>query len=243
MQNKLINSLPVEYKQDILVRMTYNSTAIEGNTVSLAETASILIERVIPKRVTVREFYEVENHRQTLEYVFECVEQDLDISEKIIRDIHALLMENIIGDAGGFKKQPNVILGSMVELAKPWEVPMLIRDWTENLKFRLNASNCDEELIEVIADQHIKFERIHPFSDGNGRTGRMLMLYSALKSNVMPIIIQMNQRSDYMQCLRNEDAGAFKKMIMGLLEQEKERFKGFEYKNSVKIEGKTKGIR
>ena len=92
-------------------------------------------------------------------------------------------------DNGEFKKIQNIILGSVIETTKPYLVPTVIEDWCQNLKYRLNNAKTNEEKIEAILDQHIKFEKIHPFGDGNGRTGRLLIIHSCLKENLAPILI------------------------------------------------------
>ena len=84
--------------------------------------------------------------------------------------------------------------GASLETSKPYQVSTLVQEWCDNYNFRMENAKTSEERIEVIIDQHIKFEKIHPFSDGNGRTGRMLMIDSCIKENIPPIIIPKEEK-------------------------------------------------
>ena len=157
-------------------------------------------------------------------------------------------MENLREDNGEFKKIQNIILGSVIETTKPYLVPTVIEDWCQNLKYRLNNAKTNEEKIEAILDQHIKFEKIHPFGDGNGRTGRLLIIHSCLKENLAPIVIPKEEKGKYINFLTSENLKEFVKWGIELEKKEKERIELFYNKEkenlwSKKIEkDKSKGF-
>ena len=139
-------------------------------------------------------------------------------------------MENLREDNGEFKKIQNIILGSVIETTKPYLVPTVIEDWCHNLEYRLNNAKTDEEKIEAILDRHIKFEKIHPFGDGNGRTGRLLIIHSCLKENLAPILIPKEEKGKYINFLTSENIKEFVKWGIELENKEKERIELFHNK-------------
>ena len=192
--NNIVEKMTNEYIDDLLVRAAHHSTAIEGNTLTLGDTISILIHNYIPKGMTEREYYEVKNYKKAFELLLKA---DRVISTGLIKNYHRYIMENLREDNGEFKKIQNIILGSIIETTKPYLVPTVIEDWCQNLEYRLNNAKTDEEKIEAILDQHIKFEKIHPFGDGNGRTGRLLINLELMKEGYPPIDIKFTDRLKY----------------------------------------------
>lgn len=217
---KFIDKITEEYKADILVRITHNSTAIEGNTLTLAETTSILLHNYIPRDMNEREYYEVKNYKKAFNYLLET---DKELTVDIIKKYNKYIMENLREDNGEFKKIQNIILGSDFETTKPYLVPTVIEDWCQNLKYRLDNAKTKEDKVEAILEQHIKFEKIHPFGDGNGRTGRLLIIHSCLKEGLEPIIIPKEEKGKYIHILATEDIKTFKKWGLELQAKEKER--------------------
>lgn len=198
------NKMTGEYLDDLLVRMAHHSTAIEGNTLSQADTASILLYQTIPARTSEREFYEVKNYRKTMEYLLNDTSTD-GIFMKTIKEYHELIMQNIIKDNGEFKKGENRIVGASFTTARSYEVPSLLQAWCDTLNSKLETASSADTKIEIIMSSHIDFERIHPFSDGNGRTGRMLLIDSCIRQNIAPIIIPKEEKQLYINLLdKNE---------------------------------------
>lgn len=245
MNNSIIDKMTNEYINDLLVRAAHHSTAIEGNTLTLGDTISILIHNYIPKGMSEREYYEVKNYKKAFEFL---LKSDKIISTNLIKDYHKYIMENLREDNGEFKKIQNIILGSVIETTKPYLVPTVIEDWCQNLKYRLNNAKTNEEKIEAILDQHIKFEKIHPFGDGNGRTGRLLIIHSCLKENLAPIVIPKEEKGKYIIFLTSENLKEFVKWGVILEKKEKERLELFYNKEkenlwSKKVEkDKSKGF-
>ena len=217
-------NLPFEYMEDILVRMAHHSTAIEGNTLTQAETVSILIYNFIPRDMSEREYYEVKNYRKAFNALLEA---DKKITTQLIKKYNKIIMENLHELNGKFKTTQNIILGAEFETTKPYLVPFEIENWCNNLSYRLENAKTNEEKVETIMEQHIKFEKIHPFNDGNGRTGRLLIVHSCLKEGLEPIIIPKEEKGRYINLLSSENVKELTKWGLELQEKEKERVKKF----------------
>lgn len=212
-----------DYLNDILIRMAYHSSAIEGNTITLAEVANIFLERSLPQRKTVREFYEIENHKQAFEYLFDNISNNKELNIDLILDIHKYLVDRLQHDAGSFKSNQNAIVGAEFQTASPSETPYLVRQWIDNTNYRLNNAKSEKEILEILADTHIQFERIHPFSDGNGRCGRLILLYLGIKFLNSPLIISKENRAEYMEYLAEQNIEGLAKLLENSLEFERKR--------------------
>ena len=219
--------LSFEYMEDMLVRMAHHSTAIEGNTLTQAETISILIYSFIPRDMSEREYYEVKNYRKAFNTLLNA---DKEITTDLIKKYNKDIMENLHDLNGKFKTTQNLILGAEFEPTKPYLVPFEIEDWCTNLSYRLEKAKTKEEKVEIIMDQHIKFEKIHPFNDGNGRTGRLLIIHSCLKEDLEPIIIPKEEKGKYINLLSSENVKELTKWGLELQEKENERIKKFSNK-------------
>jgi len=222
-----MEKLPFEYMEDILVRIAHHSTAIEGNTLTQAETISILIHNFIPRDMSEREYYEVKNYRKAFNTLLEA---DRKITTELIKKYNKDIMENLHDLNGKFKTTQNLILGAEFEPTKPYLVPFEIEDWCNNLSYRLENAKTNEEKVEIIMDQHIKFEKIHPFNDGNGRTGRLLIIHSCLKEDLEPIIIPKEEKGKYINLLASENLKELTKWALQLQEKERDRIEKFSNK-------------
>ena len=208
------------YLKDLLVRMAHHSTAIEGNTLTQEEVISILIYNYIPEEMNKREYYEVKNFKKAFEYIDESLQNNKNISIEFIKKLHSIIMDNILDNAGEFKKTENIIVGANFVPTKPYLVQIELKEMLDNLEFRLINSKCIEEKIEAIISEHIKFEKIHPCSDGNGRRGRLLMMYACLREEIVPFVIKKKKKNKYINLLAQEDISQFKKWILELVKFE-----------------------
>lgn len=222
-----MEKLPFEYMEDMLVRMAHHSTAIEGNTLTQAETISILIHNFIPRDMSEREYYEVKNYRKAFNTLLEA---DRKITTELIKKYNKDIVENLHDLNGKFKTTQNLILGAEFEPTKPYLVPFEIEDWCNNLSYRLDNAKTNEEKVEIIMDQHIKFEKIHPFNDGNGRTGRLLIIHGCLKEDLEPIIIPKEEKGKYINLLASENLKELTKWALQLQEKERDRIEKFSNK-------------
>ena len=175
--NNIAEKMTNEYIDDLLVRAAHHSTAIEGNTLTLGDTISILIHNYIPKGMTEREYYEVKNYKKAFELLLKA---DRVISTDLIKNYHRYIMENLREDNGEFKKIQNIILGSVIETTKPYLVPTVIEDWCQNLEYRLNNAKTDEEKIEAkkLLDSYKEFKIVVPSKSEEKRLGREFEIVS-----------------------------------------------------------------
>lgn len=217
------NKNEIDYWQDLCVRMAHHSTAIEGNTLSQDETASILLDGIIAKATSEREFYEVKNYQKIMPKIFSSLKENKRLDDILIKDFHQLIMENLIDNNGKFKTVENLVVGATFEPTKPYLVPTAIKNMCDNLYFKIdNAKNSDDKL-RAILESHIEFEKIHPFSDGNGRTGRVVMVYACLENDLAPFIIPKEQKQKYISILRNNNITEFVKFAKEVMEKESQR--------------------
>jgi len=178
---------------------TYDSAAIEGNTISLQETSNLLFENIVPSSKSLREINEILNHKKAFDFI---LQYNGDINKKLILNLHKLVVENtlpehLIPQIGIYRKVQVYIRGTSWLPPKPEEVPgemaNLLRWYSKNKK-ALHP-------LVLAAYFHAAFETIHPFVDGNGRTGRLLMNF-ILHKNDLPMINILNSRKlKYYECL------------------------------------------
>ena len=153
--------------EEFLTEYTYNSNAIEGNTLTLRETDMILKGLTIDQK-SLKEHLEVIGHKEAFEYVRQLVSKDVEISEKIIK-VHYLVLADKKEDRGVYRRIPVRIMGVAHEPVQPYLIIPKMEELLEQYK------NSKEDIVTKLARFHIEFEGIHPFIDGNGRTGRLLI--------------------------------------------------------------------
>lgn len=213
-----------DYMLDLCVRMAHHSTAIEGNTLSQDETASIILDSFISKGASEREVYEVRNYRNILPLIIESLENQRKLDNELIKNFHKIIMQDLIYNNGSFKQIQNVIVGSSLETSKPFLVPTNLKDLSDNLYFKFQNSKENDDKIKAILEAHIDFEKIHPFSDGNGRTGRLMMVYSCLEQDLTPIVIPKEDKTRYINILKTNDIKDFLEFAKEIQSKEYQRF-------------------
>ena len=187
----------VDLRQQFMLSLTFNSNRIEGNTLTEAETAAVIFNnRALPNRSLVEQL-EARNHRIAFEFLLSHLSQKGPISEKFVLRLHQLIMSGIQGDAGEYRLHPVRIVGSYVPTANYLKVPKLMAKLIRGLK------NPGKNFMVHIAKVHSDFEQVHPFSDGNGRVGRLLMTVMLLKSKFPPAIILAKERKRYLETLQD----------------------------------------
>lgn len=211
-----------KYLINFTTRFTYHSNAIEGSTLTFAETYAILYNdnsfKIQGKEP--REIYEAINHKKALELVFEYLKDNADINEKFIKNINETINKDI-KDTKGYRKVQVFIRGSEHIPPEPEKIPNLMNYYI------YNYNHDEQEIFNKIAKYHIEFEKIHPFEDGNGRTGRILLNYELLKNNLPPIVISKEDRVKYFEFLRNNDDIGLAKWLRELSKNEEERIERF----------------
>ena len=217
-----------EYLSDLMVRMAHHSTAIEGNTLTQGETKSVLVDGYVPRAMDMRELNEVLNYKAFMTFLVEQSTSGTPLSLSLIRKVHAILCRDAIeGMPGQFKQRPNMIIGAAFTPTPPYLVPSALTDWIDNLAAQMDAAASDSDKVLAICRQHIAFEHIHPFPDGNGRVGRALMVYSCFLDEITPIVIPVDRRKEYINYLNTEDLQGFATFAEELQEDERKRIEMF----------------
>lgn len=176
--------------EEFLTEYTYNSNAIEGNTLTLRETDMVLRGLTIDKK-SLKEHLEVIGHKEAFDYVKQLVSENAEISEKLIKDIHYLVLADKKDDRGVYRRIPVRIIGAAHEPVQPYLIIPKMEELLEQYK------NSKEDIVTKLARFHIEFEDIHPFIDGNGRTGRLLINLELMKAGYPPIDIKFSDRLKY----------------------------------------------
>ncbi|MBN1646044.1 Fic family protein [Candidatus Woesearchaeota archaeon] len=185
-----------ETLRNFVIELTYNTTSIEGNTITLKEAHRLLAENLTPKNRTLREIYDIKN---TENVFFELWKEKEDLTHEFIIELHKSLLKNIdertgyrTGDVrvfrSSFKSTPHQFIAADMDALLQWY-----------------KENQDIHPLILACVFHHKFEKIHPFFDGNGRTGRMLMNYILMQRRYPPIIHQKKHRTEYLDALQDAD--------------------------------------
>ncbi len=182
-------------KDEFLVEFTYNSNAIEGNTLTLQETAMVL-EGITIDRKPLKDHLEVIGHRDAFEYMLQLVQEKVPLSERIIKEIHNLVLIDRPEDRGIYRRIPVRIMGAKQEPPEPYLIPVQM----EQLMIRHEEVIRTMHTVERVALFHLLFEGIHPFIDGNGRTGRLLLNFELSSAGFPAINIKFADRRKYYDC-------------------------------------------
>lgn len=211
------------YEKDFELTFTHNSTAIEGNTLTLMETKVILEDGVSVGGKDLREIYEVINHKKAYGYVKKCIAENKALNEDIVKELHAIVTENII--VGGIYRREEVrISGAGFTPPAGNEMYVQIKSFYEDLAVKEMTLNP----IELAAWAHAEFVRIHPYIDGNGRTSRLIMNYQLLRYGYLPVSVAKENRLDYYNALEqyavNGDLTSFADFVGNLEESQLDEY-------------------
>lgn len=211
---KFLESLADDIKKNLLeelrVLWTHTSTAIEGNTLTLGETAFVLSEGLTISGKSLKDHRDIEGHAQAVDLVYGLVKKD-DITATDLFDLHRLVISEKIFDVykplGDWKKENNstsVTVNNqptIIEFSDHWEVPQLMERWLEMLNKEIHIAKAPPETLKSYVRLHMSFVAIHPFWDGNGRIARLIANLPCLKTGHPPIIIEKERRYDYIMAL------------------------------------------
>ena len=198
--------------EEFIVEYTYNSNAFEENTLTLRETDMVLRGLTIDRK-PLKDHMEAVGHKEAFDLVSDLVKDQMPLSESIIKQIHYLVLADKREDRGVYRRIPVRIMGAKHEPVQPY----LIQPKMEQLLAAYR--NSTEHIIPRLAWFHIEFEGIHPFINGNGRTGRLLVNLELMKAGYPPIDIKFADRISYYNAFDEyhvkHNLGAMEKLFAG----------------------------
>lgn len=211
-----LRPLPVsavkKLREQFEIEMTYNSNAIEGNSLTLKETYLVIHEGLTIKGKPLKDHLEAKDHNKALEFLYELVQQDSrpTLSEHLIRTLHQLIVQKTDEEYAGKYRTSNVFIGGADHIPPDvLQVPVEMKNimvWFAKTKKRLHV-------IELSALLHHKLVYIHPFFDGNGRTARLTMNIVLMKAGYPLVVILKNDRKKYYQALSKADKGNYVSLV------------------------------
>ncbi|MEX0920616.1 MAG: Fic family protein [Candidatus Pacearchaeota archaeon] len=222
--NKKISNLEKEeleqFQKSFFTELTYDSNAIEGNTLSLQETSLVINEGIVPEGKTLREMNEAKNHLEAINFI-RSYKGDLD--EKFILRLHSIILKNISERFAGKYRKTNVrIFGSSVKFPSAEKVPQLVKNLVHRYK---KNKHHPFELATIVS---MELVTIHPFIDGNGRVSRLIMNFLLNKKNYPWINIYNNRRQKYLEAVRKANDEDYSLIFPFLIDTLKKNLEDFE---------------
>ena len=187
-----------QIRDDMRIRFTYHSNAIEGNTLTMSETKAVLEDGITIGGKSLKEHLEAVGHSHAIDYMEALVQRDEALTERTLKEIHNLILRNINGANAGTYRRMNVLISGAGHIPPPAErVPEKMEAF-----FRwYGAARGTLHPVEFAARVHADFVNIHPFKDGNGRTARLIMNFELMQAGFPTVIIPVESRPDYYQNL------------------------------------------
>lgn len=209
-------NIKTEFNKWLKTELAYTSNAIEGNTLTRKETQLVIEENLTSSSKPLRNYIEAVNHAKAFCKILEFIESGSNLDEKALFDIHRTILIGLDDTNAGFYRSCRVrISGSNTILPNPLKVPELMEEFYKWLSDNIN----NEPTTAIMA--HLKFVSIHPYTDGNGRTARLLMNALLLKYGYAPIIIRPTDRKKYLTVIENyqtkNDEDAYIKFMLRIL--------------------------
>ena len=205
--------------EDLVLRWTYNSNAIEGNTLTLKET-KVALEGITVGGKTMHEHFEAINHKEAIYFVEELVKNSEPLSEWHIKSIHQLILKNIDDEHAGVYRKNNVIISGANHI--PPDALHVASEMNKFIEWYKNKATSLHP-VELAARVHADFVKIHPFIDGNGRTARLLTNLELMKQGFPPVVLSVENRLEYYEALdaahTKGDYAPFLSLISELVER------------------------
>lgn len=193
---------PLQYilqRQDVyetfVLELTYHTNSIEGSTFTEPEVRAVIFDGVTIPDKTVVEHQEAKNHQAALGNLFQWLtkhQQPKQITGELLKKLHAILMNGIRTDAGNYRRHGVRIVGSNVPTTNYLRIDSRMEAFIQSVQIKFGGDS-----IAHLAKNHAQFEHIHPFADGNGRVGRLLMHAQALQHGLPPILIKQEKKQAY----------------------------------------------
>lgn len=204
-------------REGFLIDYTHASTAIEGNTLTLSETALVL-EGVTIGQKPLKDHLEAIGHRDAFRFLEAQVSAGADLDERFVKELHALVLADKPEDRGVYRRIPVFITGAVHTPPQPYLVAPQMEAWVRDLK------TTRKHPLVTAAESHLRFEAIHPFIDGNGRTGRLLVNFILMRSGYLPISVKYENRIAYYEAFTAfHHDGTVEPMVKIVLEAERDR--------------------
>lgn len=241
LKEKLDNLRPIQtdrmarVMQKLRLDWNYHSNSMEGNTLTLTETRAFILYGITAKGKPFRDYIEMRGHNEALKQLEQVVHKDLRLTERIIKDFHKTILVEPFQDElaeinpGQYKKFGNYLYSPQLEridFEPPEEVPRLVNElvnWTNNHLFpeelsRKGKRKYDFHPVLVACYFHLRFIRIHPFGDGNGRMGRILMNLILMIKGYMPVVVRLENREEYYSVLNQSDTNNIEPLAVFMLQ-------------------------
>lgn len=201
-------------RDELLLEHTYNSNAIEGSTLTRRETEAIIFDRSHVPDKSLREHLEATNHATVLREIFER-KYAAAITESLVRQLHKALLHGIREDAGEYATHHRVIRGVNLALTHPRDIPEEMR----GLLARWQRAARRDYTVDDVAEFHAAFELIHPFGDGNGRVGRLLLIIQLLAKGYPPVIIEQVRKAEHYEALEHAQRTSADPLMVFLVDE------------------------
>lgn len=200
------------FNNEFSISASHNSNAIEGNTFTFDETKLLIEKGIVTGAHSLRESEDIVGYKQAFDFLYESVKEKKPITEEFIKQVHSFVLR---GDeeAGKYRTIQNYV-GSLTRIVytpcPPTKVPDKMKAYAEELQAdcKHNVELAEQgqfnwvELFHNLAKHHIEFENIHPFVDGNGRTGRLLLIYEMISLGLLPVDVRYEERDRYYAAIK-----------------------------------------
>jgi Fic family protein len=220
---------------------THTSTAIEGNSLTLGDTAFVLGEGLTVQGKPLKDHEEVVGHATAIDLMYDLLKRDSEITDQDLFLLHRAVQASVIVDVyrpiGNWKREPNGTYyidsnskTEYIEYAPPQDVPNLMQEWLSLLNgYSIQHELTADEALDAYARLHVSFVRIHPFFDGNGRLARLLSNVPVLKAGEPPILIPKEERQAYLHLLNEYEVAVGQARLGQPLLPELEKLSGFRH--------------
>lgn len=203
------------FYNEFSISASHNSNAIEGNTFTFDETKLLIEKGIVTGAHSLRESEDIVGYKQAFDFLYEALKEKQPVTEDFIKKVHGFVLRGE-DEAGKYRTIQNYV-GSLSRIeytpCPPAQVPEKMKDYVEALQSDCNnllkitdRENSDWiNLFHTLAKHHIEFEKIHPFADGNGRTGRLLLIYEIISYGLLPVDIRYEEQKRYYAALKAYD--------------------------------------
>lgn len=182
--------------KEFVVDSTYQSNTIEGTTLTFHETEVLIYEKIHAKTRPFTDNIVSLNHAEIVKDIFNGAIQP-PYTEEMILNLHKRLFHGLRDDAGHYSDQQRIIMGLDIQLTHPNDIP----DEISRFLHTMNQPDGDSHFVQWLAETHANFDLIHPFGDGNGRVGRLLMIVQCLQHHYPPMVIENTNKATYLDAL------------------------------------------